>query len=244
MTRQALLVAARFLPRPRACARSGRARRDADLRAADVGRRGRRARDGRPAAGGAAGGSAGSPWPLASSASCPARPSAVPRSRPGAARALRAGDRADALVDAVERVLDALEPLRDGAHRRVRRSRSPADGRLRAPIATSCACAAFSRASNARESALLTNGLSSSSWASLPRASSLCREMRARSPSAASVVIVPPHGVGVGKARRTIAQGLTADPQHACAATLDRPSRLLQEQRTLHGRFKTGGLPS
>ena len=57
--------------------------------------------------------------------------------------------------------------------RRVRRSRSPADGRLSAPIATSCACAAFSRASNARDSALLTKGLSSSSWASLPRASSL-----------------------------------------------------------------------
>ena len=45
---------------------------------------------------------------------------------------------------------------------------SAADGMFRAPSATSWACAAFSRASKAREMAPLTSGFSSRSWASLP----------------------------------------------------------------------------
>ena len=47
--------------------------------------------------------------------------------------------------------------------RRVSRSMSAAEGMLSAPIATSCACAAFSRASNARPMAPVSSGLSSSS---------------------------------------------------------------------------------
>ena len=57
--------------------------------------------------------------------------------------------------------------------RRVRRSRSAADGMFSALNATSCAWTAFSRASKAREIAPLTSGFSRRSWASLPRVSSL-----------------------------------------------------------------------
>ena len=53
---------------------------------------------------------------------------------------------------------------------------SAADGRFSAPIAASCADAAFSRAENALVIALLTSGFSSRSDASLPSASSLWRE--------------------------------------------------------------------
>ena len=57
---------------------------------------------------------------------------------------------------------------------------SAADGRFSAPIAASCADAAFSRAENALVIALLTSWFSSSSDASLPSASSLWRETRSR----------------------------------------------------------------
>ena len=67
--------------------------------------------------------------------------------------------------------------------RRVSRSMSAADGIPRAPIAASWACTAFSRASNARASAAFTTGLPTSSSASLPSASSPCRERRSLRPS-------------------------------------------------------------
>ncbi len=62
--------------------------------------------------------------------------------------------------------------------RRVSRSRSLADGRFSAPIATSCARIARSRVSNAADSAPDTTGFSSSSCASLPIASSPWRVTR------------------------------------------------------------------
>ena len=76
--------------------------------------------------------------------------------------------------------------------RRVSRSMSAADGMPSAPMAASCACAALSRASNARASAALTTGFATSSSATLPRASSPCRDRRSFSPSS----------VGSGTARK------------------------------------------
>ena len=58
--------------------------------------------------------------------------------------------------------------------RRVTRSMSAAEGRLSAPMAASCACTAFSRASKARAIAPFTTGFEISSSAILPRASSPC----------------------------------------------------------------------
>ena len=96
----------------------------------------------------------------------PRAPTAGPRSRRAAARASPAPPiaptRSSTRSSASSTPSSRCETERT---RRVSRSRSPADGRLSAPIATSCACAAFSRASNAREIAPLTNGLSSSSCA-------------------------------------------------------------------------------
>ena len=67
-----------------------------------------------------------------------------PRSPPGASRAGRL-ERREPLVETVDAVLDALEPLRHRAQRRVRRSMSAAEGRLSAPMAASCAWTARSR---------------------------------------------------------------------------------------------------
>ena len=60
---------------------------------------------------------------------------------------------------------------------------SAAEGMFSAPIAASWACTARSRASKAREIALLTNWFSSRSWAILPSASSLERASLSRRPS-------------------------------------------------------------
>ena len=64
--------------------------------------------------------------------------------------------------------------------RRVSRSMSAADGRLSAPSATSCAWAAFSRASKALPIAPVNRGLSSSSESALPRRSSALPPRRSR----------------------------------------------------------------
>src|SRR5438128_10393812 len=50
---------------------------------------------------------------------------------------------------------------------------SPAEGMLSAPMATSCACDAFSRASNARPIAAVSSGFSSRSDSARPRRSSV-----------------------------------------------------------------------
>ena len=57
---------------------------------------------------------------------------------------------------------------------------SAADGMFSAPIATSCACAAFSRASNARPIAPVSSGFSSRSDSALPRRSSVVPLKRSR----------------------------------------------------------------
>ncbi len=64
--------------------------------------------------------------------------------------------------------------------RRVSRSMSAAEGMFSAPIATSCAWAAFSRASNARPIAPVNSGFSSSSESALPRRPRCCRSRRSR----------------------------------------------------------------
>ena len=103
--------------------------------------------------------------------------------------------------------------------RRVRRSTSAAEGRLRAPIATSCAWAAFSRASNARVSAPLTSGFSRRSWASLPRASSPERAMRRRRPSS----------------EESSAMGRNASAEPAIAHPLHRPDLTVNSNLSVAG---------
>ena len=80
------------------------------------------------------------------------------------------------LVQAIDRVLDALQPLRE----RPQAARDAFDvgcgGQVERPIAASWACTAFSRASNARAIAPLTMGLAISSSAIFPSASSPWRD--------------------------------------------------------------------
>ena len=64
--------------------------------------------------------------------------------------------------------------------RRVSRSMSAAEGMLSAPIATSCAWAAFSRASNARPIAPVSSGFSSRSESAFPSRSSVLPPRRSR----------------------------------------------------------------
>ena len=112
------------------------------------------------------------------------------RARPGAARAPRAARRRSRRARPEggrrARSTPSSTPSRRCATdrtRRVRRSRSAADGRLSAPIAASWACAARSRASKPRCSAPLTSGLSISSCAIRPSTSSPWRLSLARRPS-------------------------------------------------------------
>ena len=69
---------------------------------------------------------------------------------------------------------------------------SAAEGRFSAPIATSCAWAAFFCASSARVIAPLSSGFSSRSWASLPIVSSPWRVMRSFSPSCEVSSVIRP----------------------------------------------------
>jgi hypothetical protein len=78
--------------------------------------------------------------------------------------------------------------------RRVTRSMSAAEGRLRAPMAATCAWTAFSRASNARAIAALSTGFEISSSTILPSASSPCRESRSTKLRSSSGTAIRPQG--------------------------------------------------
>ena len=105
------------------------------------------------------------------------------RLQPLVERRARPVEALDPLLEPVEAVLDPLQSLGYAAQRggSAAPGRWPT-GRFSAPIAASWARTARSRVSNAADSAPLTTGFSSSSWASLPIASSLWRVTRSRKP--------------------------------------------------------------